>query len=153
MTRLWRSRSTALMIFVIAFSLVVAACTSSAGDTDETVPTTVVETTVAETTTTAAPETTTTAAKPGKPYGGEAIVADRTEPPTLNPFLPGGDKVVWVVDTDNMTVHERKIAVGSMRGTAEIEILEGLEGGERVVIAGLAHLSEGMKVRFWEEQE
>jgi len=66
---------------------------------------------------------------------------------------PGGDKVVWVVDTDDMTVHARKVAVGSMRGTAAIEILEGLEGGERVVIAGLAHLSEGMKVRFWEEQE
>jgi RND family efflux transporter MFP subunit len=66
---------------------------------------------------------------------------------------PGGDKVVWVVDTDDMTVHARKVAVGSMRGTAAIEILEGLEGGEHVVIAGLAHLSEGMKVRFWEEQE
>ena len=110
MTRLWRSRSTALMIFVIAFSLVVAACTSSGGDTDETVPTTVVETTVAETTTTAAPETTTTAAKPGKPYGGEAIVADRTEPPTLNPFLPGGDKVVV-----------RTIAQGYLTGVYEID--------------------------------
>jgi RND family efflux transporter MFP subunit len=65
----------------------------------------------------------------------------------------GGEKVVWVVETDNMTVHERKVTVGSMRGTAAIEILEGLEGGEHVVIAGLAHLSEGMKVRFWEEQE
>jgi RND family efflux transporter MFP subunit len=66
---------------------------------------------------------------------------------------PGGDKVVWVVNTDDMTVHARKVSVGSMRGTAAIEILDGLEGGERVVIAGLAHLSEGMKVRFWEEQE
>ena len=66
---------------------------------------------------------------------------------------PAGDKVVWVVDTDNMTVHSRKVSVGSMRGTAAIEILEGLEGGEHVVIAGLASLNEGMKVRFWEEQE
>jgi len=66
---------------------------------------------------------------------------------------PGGDKVVWVVDTDDMTVHARKVTVGSMRGTAAIEILNGLEGGEHVVIAGLAQLSEGMKVRFWEEQE
>jgi multidrug efflux pump subunit AcrA (membrane-fusion protein) len=66
---------------------------------------------------------------------------------------PGGDKVVWVVNTDDMTVHTRKVTVGSMRGTQAIEILEGLEGGERVVIAGLAQLSEGMRVRFWEEQE
>jgi len=64
-----------------------------------------------------------------------------------------GDKVVWVVNTDDMTVHTRKVTVGSLRGTYVIEILEGLEGGERVVIAGLAQLSEGMKVRFWEEQE
>lgn len=66
---------------------------------------------------------------------------------------PGGDKVVWVVDAENMTVHSRKVSVGSMRGAESIEILEGLESGERVVIAGLAQLSEGMKVRFWEEQE
>lgn len=66
---------------------------------------------------------------------------------------PEGDKVVWVVNTDDMTVHQRKVTVGSMRGTDAIEILEGLEGGEHVVIAGLAHLSEGMKVRFWDEQD
>ncbi|MCL1593832.1 MAG: ABC transporter substrate-binding protein, partial [Actinomycetia bacterium] len=47
-----------------------------------------------ETTTTAAPETTTTEAKFEKPYGGEAIAADDQEPPTLNPFVPGGDKVI-----------------------------------------------------------
>jgi multidrug efflux pump subunit AcrA (membrane-fusion protein) len=64
-----------------------------------------------------------------------------------------GDKMVWVVNTDDMTVHARKVTVGSMRGSQAIEILEGLEGGEHVVIAGLAQLSEGMKVRFWEEQE
>ncbi|MGD8414146.1 MAG: efflux RND transporter periplasmic adaptor subunit [Candidatus Latescibacterota bacterium] len=66
---------------------------------------------------------------------------------------PEGGKMVWVVDTDDMTVHAREVAVGSMRGTDSIEILEGLEGGEHVVIAGLAQLSEGMKVRFWEDQE
>ena len=84
---------------------------------------------------------------------GAAIDIPISVPAIAVKTSPGGDKVVWVVDTDDMTVHERKIAVGSMRGTAEIEILEGLEGGERVVIAGLAQLSEGMKVRFWEEQE
>ena len=66
---------------------------------------------------------------------------------------PAGEKIVWVVNTDDMTVHQRKVTVGSMRGTEAIEILEGLEGGEHIVIAGLATLSEGMKVRFWDEQE
>lgn len=66
---------------------------------------------------------------------------------------PEGDKIVWVVDADDMTVHPKKVNVGSMRGTQAIEVLEGLEGGERVVVAGLAQLSDGMKVRFWEDQE
>jgi RND family efflux transporter MFP subunit len=65
---------------------------------------------------------------------------------------PAGDKVVWVVNPDDMTVHTRKVTVGSTRGTNAIEILDGLEGGEHVVVAGLKQLREGMKVRFWEEQ-
>jgi peptide/nickel transport system substrate-binding protein len=83
------------MVLVIAFALVAATCSSSGGDADETTPTAATETTVEGTTTTATPETTTTTdAKPQKPYGGEAIVADAQEPPTLNPFLPGGDKFI-----------------------------------------------------------
>jgi peptide/nickel transport system substrate-binding protein len=95
MTRLWRSRSIALMVLVIAFALVAAACSSSDGGGDtETTTTVATETTVAETTTTAAPATTTTEAEPGKPYGGEAIVGDAQEPPTLNTFVPGGDNLI-----------------------------------------------------------
>ncbi len=99
MTRLWRSRSIALMVLVIAFALVAAACSSDdgAGDTEETTTTAATETTQAaeETTTTVAAETTTTTeAKPEKPYGGEAIVGDSQEPPTLNPFVPGGDNFI-----------------------------------------------------------
>ena len=96
MTRLWRSRSIALMVLVIAFALVAAACSSSdgAGDT-ETTTTVATETTVEATTTTAAPATTTTTeADLGKPYGGEAIRGDSQEPPTLNPFVPGGDNFI-----------------------------------------------------------
>ena len=56
--------------------------------------TTTTSTTEATTTTTKAPQTTTTEAKPQKPYGGEAIVADDEEPPTLNPYAPGGSKTI-----------------------------------------------------------
>ncbi|MCJ7780855.1 MAG: ABC transporter substrate-binding protein [Acidimicrobiia bacterium] len=97
MTRLWRSRSIALMVLVIAFALVAAACSSSdgGGDTDETTTTVATETTAEETTTTAAPATTTTTeADQGKPYGGEAVVGDAQEPPTLNPLVPGGDNFI-----------------------------------------------------------
>jgi RND family efflux transporter MFP subunit len=66
---------------------------------------------------------------------------------------PEGDGYVWVVNVSDMTVHRRKVVVGTLRGREDIAIMEGLEGGEQVVIAGLPQLREGMKVRFWEEQE
>lgn len=97
MNRLWRSRTVALMVLLIAFALVAAACsTDDGGDEGETTTT---STTKAEetTTTTKAPETTTTTTTEPpleRPYGGEATVADDQEPPTLNPFVPGGDNFI-----------------------------------------------------------
>jgi peptide/nickel transport system substrate-binding protein len=94
LNRLWRSRSVAFMVLLIAFALVAGACSSDEGGEDETTTTT---TAAPEdtTTTTAAPETTTTT-EPAleRPYGGEAIVADSQEPPTLNSFVPGGDNFI-----------------------------------------------------------
>lgn len=97
MNTLWRSRKVTFMVLLIAFALVAAACSSSnddAGSTEETTTTTAAP--VEETTTTTkAPETTTTTeAKIERPYGGEAIVADDQEPPTLNGFVPGGDNFI-----------------------------------------------------------
>lgn len=99
MTRLRRNRTVALMVLLVAFALVAAACSSDSGtgDTEATTTTAAEATTTTAapaTTTTAAPTTTTTEAKPEKPYGGEAIVADDQEPPTLNPFVPGGDNFI-----------------------------------------------------------
>ncbi len=90
------------MVLVIAFALVAAACSSDdGGDTADTTTTEASETTettvaAADTTTTtaAAETTTTTVANPEKPYGGEAIVGDSQEPPTLNPMVPGGDNFI-----------------------------------------------------------
>ncbi|MCJ7780509.1 MAG: ABC transporter substrate-binding protein, partial [Acidimicrobiia bacterium] len=109
MTRLWRRRSIAVMVLVTAFGLVAAACSSSDGDT-ETTTTVATETTAGETTTTAAPSTTTTEADQGKPYGGEAIVGDAQEPPTLNPFVPGGGNLIVSV-----------IGQGYLTGVQEID--------------------------------
>jgi len=55
------------------------------------------------------------------------------------------DSVVWVVDPQTMTLSSRSVKVGKMHGH-EIEIFEGLESGERIVVAGVAYLTEGMKV-------
>jgi ABC-type transport system substrate-binding protein len=79
-------------VLLLAFALVVAAC----GD-DESGPAATTQTTAASTTT-AAPTTSTgsstTVAPTGKPYGGEVVVGDDQEPPTLNSFVPGGDNAI-----------------------------------------------------------
>jgi peptide/nickel transport system substrate-binding protein len=76
---------------LVAASLVAAACAS----TPEPAATTTTLGTTTTTTTTIPPSTTTTTeARIGNPYGGVAIVADDQEPPTLNPFVPGGDDFI-----------------------------------------------------------
>lgn len=51
---------------------------------------------------------------------------------------------VWVVKEDN-TVHSKSVQVSNMTGESII-ITSGLEIGERVVVAGVPFLTEGMKV-------
>ncbi len=79
--------------------MIVTACGDSDDGAEETTaPTTEApaeETTEAPTTEAPAEETTTTVTEaPGKQYGGEVVVADDQEPPTLNPYVPGGDNFI-----------------------------------------------------------
>jgi len=79
---------------LIAGALVAAACAS----TPEPAATTTTLGTTTTTTTTIPPSTTTTTeVRVGNPYGGVAIVADDQEPPTLNPFAPGGDNFIVTI--------------------------------------------------------
>ena len=82
------------MVLLIAFALVAAACASEPDAVEETTTTTTAA--PAATTTTAAPATTTTTTEAPlvRPYGGEVIVADDQEPPTLNAFAPGGNNFI-----------------------------------------------------------
>jgi membrane fusion protein, multidrug efflux system len=59
--------------------------------------------------------------------------------------LPTGEQVAWILEPDQ-TVTPRPVKIGDATG-GEIEILEGLEPGERIVVAGLTYLRDGMKVR------
>ena len=103
MTGFLRNRKVLWLAALLAFALVAAACggDDDAG-TDETTAATEApeETTTTaaaeETTTTAAAEETTTTEAPSneKPYGGEVVVADDQEPPTLNWAVPGGDNFI-----------------------------------------------------------
>jgi peptide/nickel transport system substrate-binding protein len=76
---------------LIASALVAAACASTA---EPAATKTTLGTTTTTTTTVPPSTTTTTEARTGNPYGGVAIVADDQEPPTLNPFAPGGDSFI-----------------------------------------------------------
>lgn len=52
---------------------------------------------------------------------------------------------VWVVDAQNLA-HRRPVQVG-LEGNGSVEILQGLEAGERVVTAGASLLSDGVSTR------
>ena len=52
---------------------------------------------------------------------------------------------VWVVDDKALTVSSKPVKVGAMNGD-DIEVLDGLSPGERVVVAGASYLVDGMKV-------
>jgi len=57
-----------------------------------------------------------------------------------------GNQFVWVVKTETMTAEKRGVTVGNVSGSS-ISVLEGLESGEKIVIAGVNYLRPGMKVR------
>ena len=65
---------------------------------------------------------------------------------------PDGKSFVWVVDTKQMSVRKQEIKVGMISGSENIDVTEGLEGGETIAVAGILQLQEGMKVRLWEQK-
>jgi RND family efflux transporter MFP subunit len=56
-----------------------------------------------------------------------------------------GEQVVWILGPDQ-AVHRRVVEIGAPTGE-QIEIVNGLQPGDRIVIAGATFLREGMKVR------
>ena len=59
---------------------------------------------------------------------------------------------VWKVDPETMTVHSMPVEIGRMSGD-QIEVTEGLFGGEELVSVGAAYLSEGMRVTRMPDRE
>jgi RND family efflux transporter MFP subunit len=56
-----------------------------------------------------------------------------------------GGQVAWVVEPDEI-VRPRPVRLGAARGD-DVEIVDGLNPGDRVVVAGTTFLRDGMKVR------
>ncbi|MEE8131129.1 MAG: efflux RND transporter periplasmic adaptor subunit [Vicinamibacterales bacterium] len=57
-----------------------------------------------------------------------------------------GDPFVWIVDRAGMTVSPRSVTIGELSGD-EVEIVDGLQGTETVVISAAQNLRDGMAVR------
>lgn len=79
---------------------------------------------------------------------------DRFAIPAIAVFADeAGVSHVWVVDKESMKVQKRKVKTGDLTGTDSIQILEGLQSGERIAITGVAQLREEMQVRDLSELE
>ncbi|RBP83215.1 efflux RND transporter periplasmic adaptor subunit [Marinomonas rhizomae] len=58
------------------------------------------------------------------------------------------NSTVWVFNSDSHKVEAREVTLGALEGN-QVEIIEGLSAGERVVAAGVHSLTDGMEVRPW----
>ena len=59
----------------------------------------------------------------------------------------GGDDYVWVIGSDNI-VEKRRVVLGELAGEHSVIVEHGLKSGERVVSAGVYHLTNGERVRL-----
>ena len=54
---------------------------------------------------------------------------------------------VWIIKQPDNIVHARRVTTGELSGSDQIQILDGIESGEVIAIAGVSQLREGMQVR------
>lgn len=66
---------------------------------------------------------------------------------------PDGRDYVWLVNAAELRVHRRDVQMGRLAASDQVQILDGLVGGERIVVAGVRQLAEDQQVRLWEDQE
>ena len=59
---------------------------------------------------------------------------------------------VWIVDEQTMQVGPVSVTVGTMQGS-RIQVKEGIEAGQRIVIAGVPFLYDGLKVTLMTDSE
>jgi RND family efflux transporter MFP subunit len=79
-------------------------------------------------------------------YRRASILSNRILVPISAVFKDGtGEQVAWVMGTDG-TVTRRAVEVGGASG-GQLEIVKGLQQGDRIAVAGVTFLRDGMKVR------
>ena len=78
-------------------------------------------------------------------YRRAAILGNRILVPISAVFKQDtGEQVVWIVGADKQ-VTRRSVKIGGAMG-GQIEILDGLQPGDRIAVAGVSFLRDGMKV-------
>lgn len=83
--------------------------------------------------------------------GGQIDDAQGVSVPLTAVGTEHGNKFVWVVDTDKMTVSKRRVTIADHVGE-RLPVFSGLTKGETIVSKGISSLSEGMKVRQWSKE-
>jgi RND family efflux transporter MFP subunit len=79
-------------------------------------------------------------------YRRASILGDRILVPISAVFKDAtGEQVAWVLEPDQ-TVTRRPVKIGEATG-GQIEIADGLQPGDRIAVAGVTFLRQGMKVR------
>jgi RND family efflux transporter MFP subunit len=79
-------------------------------------------------------------------YRRASVLGDRILVPIAAVFQqPGGEQVAWVLGPDG-AVAPRPVKLGAATGE-RVEILDGLQPGDRIATAGVRFLRDGMKVR------
>lgn len=58
-------------------------------------------------------------------------------------------KYIWLFDPETSTAIRRNISIGEIVQN-EIEVVQGINNGDTVIVAGLDRLNEGMKVRLYQ---
>ncbi|GAB1256075.1 efflux RND transporter periplasmic adaptor subunit [Aurantivibrio plasticivorans] len=77
-----------------------------------------------------------------------------------NPWIPSaavfgandGAAQVFIVDEENMNLIAREVTLGSV-GNSRIEVVSGVEPGERIVVAGVSFLQPGQQVTIMPDVE
>ena len=58
-----------------------------------------------------------------------------------------GQTKVYVYDTKSETVKSRNVTIRRLHRNGTAEVTEGLEDGETIVVAGVHHITDGMKAK------
>lgn len=74
-------------------------------------------------------------------------VAGRTEIPSSALFRQDGQTCAWVYDEKNGTIEKRTVDVESLDSEGNAVVEKGLSAGERIVVAGVHKLTDGMAVK------